>query len=506
MDILTARKIADELFDASNGRIKEISTMPEVSLSVSSLSGIQGFINSYAKSKIGAEEILLLNGLASALASSLKYYAAGGITTNEKHVADTIADMMAKYAFLYPDYSAPCTVEQVLKICGEAISYGKTRSFSMGEHSLLSSRSDELSALNAILKGLDVKHCKNGICIATDRYSRKSKGFRNGKRYSVSFAYLKEGASFDNLIAFANDIALSKNTVSAFAANENELFLGLCERSKKLSLIAEKIPVATFIDEASDFTESEKIFYSISEFLFNRNPQKCAIAIISKPKKSSQKRLNALALKHGIEVYHPIEITKEPRVTVCSANKTLASLSSDIFRLVMRPQILDVGIPIQSKSVAYIPVEKAYNVNETAESVYMASILLYDNRESFGNCISAILSPFISAAYDGLNTKNSTFSVALSLKLSISDAGGSYAALLGIYRAITELGVTVEDSSVSLTDGEPSLSVALKAQTFGDITTLSTDLSPKDLFAFLAKEEKLPDFSAFLALINGQNP
>lgn len=505
MDILTAKTIADELLTAPLERIKEFSNMPGVSLSISSLSGLQGFINSYSKSKIGVEEIIFLNGLASAFAASSKYYAAGSITTNEKHIADTISDMMAKYAFLYPNYSAPCTLEQAFKLCGEATAYGKVRHFSMGEHSLFSSDSDQLAMLNAALNGFDLKHCQNGICIAADRYSRKLKGIRSNKKYSVSFAYLKNDSSFDNLRSFAKDVAIAKSTVSAFAAKENELFLGICERSKKLSIIANKIPMLPFINEDAEFTESEKIFYSLSEFFFNRDPKKCAIAIVSNPKRSSKKRLNKLAQKYGIEIYHPIEITKEPRITVCSSKITIASISFDILRLVMRPQILDVCIPDQSEKVAYTPSEKAYCSKETAEAVYTSSTSFDNVSEYFLNSISAILSPFISAAYDGLNTQNSTFSIALSLRLSLNNLEGSYAALLGIYRAITEMGVIVESSSVSLTDGEPSLSVALKAQTFGEITTLSTDLSPKDLFAFLAKNEKMPDFSAFLALINGQN-
>ena len=182
MDIFTARKLSGEILFASNERIKEISSSSDVSLSVSALSGIQGFINSYSNSKIGAEELILLDGLASSITSSPKYYAAGSITTNEKPVADTLSDMMAKYTFLHPEYSAPCSVEQALNLGGEAVSFGKVCSFTMGEHSLISSDSDEMAMLDSILVGFDVKHCQNGICISSDRYTRKLKKARNGKR------------------------------------------------------------------------------------------------------------------------------------------------------------------------------------------------------------------------------------------------------------------------------------------------------------------------------------
>ena len=172
----------------------------------------------------------------------------------------------------------------------------------------------------------------------------------------------------------------------------------------------------------------------------------------------------------------------------------------------MRPQILKVNLPTQTKKVVYTPCEKVYDSRETLETVYSARTELTNANGCFSDCISAILSLLVRAAYDGANTKNSLISISLNAILSSSDLSGSYAAILGIYRAITEMGISVEGASSSLTSGTPSLSVALKVRSFGSTDEILTTLSPDELFGFLAKDGEMPDFPAFRDFINGKNP
>ena len=502
MDILTARTIAEELYTASTDRLREISKSPNVFLSLPALIGLQRLQGC----RIRAEELLILNGLAKTFSSSPESYAAGSVISSDRHIADTIADMMSKYAFLYPDYSSPCTVKKALELGGEAVAYDKVKSFSMSDTALFSSSSDELTKLEAALGGFEPKYCQNGICMAENLYIHKEKHLRLGKSYSVSFAFLKENADFDNLLSFAGDVSAESTVVSAFASKRSDMLGLLCDRSKRFLIMAEGIPFDSFINEDAELTESEKILRSISKFFFENDPDGYAIAIISKPRASSKTRLEALAKKHGIEIFHPIEITKIPRLSVLSKGKTVSSLPSSVLRTIMKSEALNVEIPSQSAS-ATLPEVAIHEHNQGEERLYTACIPLSDGSSAFADATNAVALTIIESAYKGYNTKNSEISIAINAKTSMSSesVGSSYAAILGVYRAITEMGLSVDSSSLSLTDIDPSVSVALKVRAFKEPVSTKSRFSPHEFLISLTNDSGIPDFSALLALINGQN-
>ena len=174
MDILTAQNLAEEIHTAPSERLKEWSEMKDIFFSYPSLIRLQGLINS-GKANIGADEFCFLNGIARSLSASPMYYSAGSITTKEKDIADTLADMMSKYAFFNPQYSSPCSVQEAFNLGKKSIEYKKAKSFSLGNLSLFSAGSDKLASLCAALNGLDESFCKNVICIANDQYIKKEK-------------------------------------------------------------------------------------------------------------------------------------------------------------------------------------------------------------------------------------------------------------------------------------------------------------------------------------------
>lgn len=481
MDILTAQNLAEEIRTAPSERLKEWSEMKDIFFSYPSLIRLQGLINS-GKANIGADELCFLNEVAHSLSASPMYYSAGSVTTKEKDIADTLADMMSKYAFFNPQYSSPCSLEEAFRLGKKAVEYKKTKSFSMGDLSLFSADSDKLASLGAALNGLDESFCENGICVANDQYIKKEKRVKSNKKYLISFVSLTEDSEFDALLDFAKAVPQLKGTILAFADERYKLFAKILEHSKKLSVI----------------TEHEPLLLSITDFLFNRE---LTIAVISK--KSAKKRLESLALKKGVEIHHPIKITKQSKINVVYKNTVLTSFSYDILKNLMLFSSIDVNIPNQLDSWVSLPDVGTYKSEKTAESVYMTSVSLGSPESAFLSSINALVSPFISAACDGKCTKNSEFSITVNAKFS-TNAEDSYAALLGIYRAITEIGVVVENPSITFTDSEPSVSVALKVSSFGEISEVSTSLSREDLYSYLLKDNKIPDFAVLRDLINGK--
>jgi hypothetical protein len=170
-----------------------------------------------------------------------------------------------------------------------------------------------------------------------------------------------------------------------------------------------------------------------------------------------------------------------------------------------------VRIPDQTHkhyAEAAIEADKAVNSLYPFEHVYSANVSIRDIGNAFNSAITAVIDPFIAGAYDGINTQNSDLALAICVALPLFDEksiGSSYATLLGLYRAVTELGITIEDLSLKESDSEPSVSIALRAYKFGERAEFITKLSKEELTDSFWKDAPLPDFEKIRALINGKS-
>lgn len=403
------------------------------------------------------------------------------VSTNDSEIAETLRDMMAKYSRLYPDYFSPCTFEKAFLLGSEVTLSGRSQSFSMAEHKIFSSESDILAKLDATLNGFAPKACKDGICVAQNEYlpARKN-ALRYSKRYAVTIVYSSEENS---LLSFAEKIALSKSAISSFASTGDKLFCKVCDHSKSLSVNTDLLPTPA------------------QEGLFDNGFGDYAIVVFSKPKKA--KRIISLAKKHDLEVCSAIEVSKKNKFIITSQGKEIAYFKPVILRGAMGAMAKDIKIPDQ-KPISVLPsLEKLCEMSESNEQVYKSDVVL-NSESAFSESIAAIISPLVAAVYDGLNTQNSEFSISINAFLSKND-DATYASLIGIYRAITELGIAVENPHLSMTEGQSSLSVALRVHSFKEKTPFTASISQNDMLKKLTESALLPDFETLRALVNGKN-
>lgn len=408
-------------------------------------------------------------------------HSATSVSTNDPEVAETLRDMMIKRARFYPDYSRPCTFEEAFLMGRDVTSSGKAQSFSMADHKLFTAENDLLAKLNAILNGFSPKICKDGVCVAQNQYLPiKTKDLRPSKRYEVTVVY----SSDENcLLSFAENIASSRLSLNSFSSKGNEIFSKICEYSRYLTVDTDLLPSCSH------------------DSLFDNSFGNCAIVVFSKTKRA--KKVISLAKKHGLNVCSAINISKDNRLRIMSKGSKLFSFKSVILSGAMGAVAADIKIPDQ-KPVSKIPsAKKLREIPESNERVYMTDVSLNSDR-AFTESISAIISPLVASAYDGLNTQNSEFSISINASLSKND-GASYAALLGIYRAVAELGITVENPHLSMTENQSSISVALRVHSFKEKTSFTSSLSQKDMLKVLVEDKLIPDFEVLRTIINGKN-
>ena len=398
-------------------------------------------------------------------------HSATSVSTNDVEVAKTLKDLMEKRARLYPDYSRPCTFEEAFLMSGEVTSVGKTQRFSMANHKLFSAESDLLAKLNALLNGFAPKACQSGICVAENQYLPiKAKEIRSSKRYAVTIAY---SANEDGLLSFAKKISTSKYSLNRFVSNGSEVFCKICEYSRSLTIDADVLP-------------------SFDGY---------AVVVFSKPKKA--KKIISLAKKCNIEVCSAIKISKDNRLKVIKEEKEAFSFRSLILRGAMGASSKDIKITDQFPTKETLSAEKICELPESNERVYMTNVLLNDEL-SFSQSMSAIISPLVAAAYDGLNTLNSEFSLSINASLP-EESDRAFAALLGLYRAASELGITIESPHLSITKSSGTLAVALRVHSFKEKNLFSTPLSQDELIKMLVGEKLVPDFETLRSIINGKN-
>lgn len=508
MNVNTARQMAAYFSIMNREQLSASAASPDVSMTYATMAALQSFFNHSQLRPPSQGEMIFIDSFVSSQANNLNRYAAGEIRINEPYIAETLADVMAKYAELSPNYVLPCTALKAFELAKEIIDRNKIRHFSMSEYRQFTASSDTLASLNAIIAGCSPELCQNGICIAKNRYAAAPhRGLRSRTGYDVTIVYSNDENADNRLLGFAESRFAFNGATSVIVDRTQNIFRRIAEISRSLKVNTDLLPPRQ-CEDGDDIllTEAEKAFILLSDSFFTENVfGKHVFAIISTP--SQTQNIRARAKKAGVETCSAIAITKEMKLKITSKGITISELHPDLFKILLGTDILKVDIPKQVLTDAsdFDFTRNILTLSTPGERVYTLSLPLSDSEARFADAARAIFSLYISAAYDGFNAKNSDFSLAVRAALPMSDKaniGQSYAALLGIYRAVTELGTDIESYSLSA-EGEPLLSLSLRVHSFAEKATLVTDLSRGELENSLREENGLPKFALLRTLING---
>ena len=222
-------------------------------------------------------------------------------------------------------------------------------------------------------------------------------------------------------------------------------------------------------------------------------------------KKKHARSIHNLARIRYLYTCTAIEITKIPKFSIYFNGQLLSELRPDAFKLLSSPELLSVEIPsVPTAEDRFPEVTKLCEFSDNGDTVYSVTLPLAGL--GFKNAASAIVSPLISAAFDGLNKKNSCFSFAFKASVNLSDkehVADYYSALAAIYGSTRELDFPIDSTFTSIVDGESSLTVYLRVAPFGEKATLSTALSKEAVMKFAFEGRYAPDFSVIKELIEG---
>ena len=319
----------------------------------------------------------------------------------------------------------------------------------------------------------------------------------------MAIVYSNDGS--EKLFEFARRASSKRGAVYLNVEKVEDIFNTIRTLSRGLKINADALPCIDPVYENDDAPEDDP-FINISKDLFeDKIFGKHAILIVGK--RWFVRPFTALAKQLGLGVCSAITITKAPVFSIKSGKSTLSEMRAGIFDAIDSCTRIKTRTSDEKTSDLLLPkVEKKNCDSSRDESVYFASSPL--SSDSFRSALTAVSAPIIYAAMDGYSTRNSALSIAVSLVGDMGTPDSSsqlFSAVLGVYRAVTELGLPSDAFSVSLEKGQPRITAALHSAPFSKKANISSSLTVDEMLSLLFPVGDEPKFEVIRDLSNGEN-
>ena len=506
MDIVSARELANYLVNTSSEKLRKFASRENVSMSYSSIVACHSFFANQIKRLPLSGELMLLDSFVGSLRSDPFNYAPIGVNTDEKYIADALSDVISKYSQFYPKYQRPCTVGDILDLADAAIQFRKPRYFSDSETALFVERDDSAAKIKANLAGFVPEFSRDGICLARNIYAtRRQRKPSLRSKCVVSIIYANDSTPSDALSEFIKSSRALKRSTASIYSRGNDILSKIIRISPSLNISVDLLP-ETSPEESVPMTSEESLYFKTAKAFFETSSfGEYALAVFIK--KSRLPKISKEAKKLGLCVCNAIRVSRDPSFTLSASDGTKVSMRSNVFSVLSNPEAINVDIPKQiyspEKTSAVTSLHASIDENTV---IYSASTDLSGSDAPFADACRTVACAITNMVYDGFNYKNGEFHLSFKLSLpfkSGKDIGSSYAAVLGLYRGITEMGIPIENSYFSLDADSPSLSVSVRAHLIGSDAFLITEIPEKEFMESISDENGIPCFEDIKALMRG---
>lgn len=443
-------------------------------------------------------ELVLLNEFLKSIKDSPSRFTTASIRANDTCIAKPLFDLLKMRRAIHPKDPILCPIDKLFDTVREAADRRLVHDFSASHRRIFISHSDDGAKLSAILSGHEPELCENGICVARNIYaSTARKDIKSNSEYTAVVIYPGELSGADSVLKFAKTISKSKKALSVSVSRGRDVFSGIYSLSSQLTVKAEGLAI-------SPDTPADEVFPLIASALFT-DSFFGSTAITAVCKNKHVKSIKKAAQKEGLEASAAFVITKDKKFRIFSGSRLLTELRHDTFRLLSSPELLEVDIPSVPDAEISLPnVIKLCEFADGGDAVY--SVELPISKAGFKNAAIAVASLFIYAAFDGLNKKNSCFSLAFKASLDLSNTESisqAYSALASLHSISAEMGTTIDCTHTDIKDGGSSLAVCLRVARFDKKAELSSSLSKEAFLKFAFDSRNTPDFSLIKELIEG---
>lgn len=470
-----------------------------LALSPSMLSICRSF---FGNNPITEKELYILEAYANAIKSSPAHYSVSTLLVNEPYIAETYGDMMKKYAALYPEYDRPCNVERMLSIGGEAVCAGLPRRFSSTDIRVSSGKNCTASEIKRYLTGLEDIEVLDGltVCRRVDAFK-----FREKTESSMRAAIIYSPQNEDLLLDFCKSIKSFK-PFKITAGAPHEIFLDALYSFNGIQITADIIPTPA---RAINLPPEYKAPISVGDAFFtDRIFGKCVIFAVGRTKKIL--KLVAEAEKQGLQTSLALQPQNIRLFSITMPHCPVLKFKSDLLKMMYHATGESAAVPKHSPEL--LPKKsygtaKVYESPRKTDAVYSVSFNLDDSPAPFNEILFAVAELVVSAVKDGYMMKNGTLDLSVSASLPLSSPegfGSSLSVILGIYRAVTELGIPMEDVSVEASEEAPKVTLSLRAFSPNGVEASAVKIPSSSLIYNSLDENLLPNFDILSKYCRGE--
>jgi len=456
----------------------------------------------FGNNPISEKELYILEAYANAIKSSPAHYSVSSLLVNEPYIAETYGDMMKKYAALYPEYDRPCNVEKMLSLGGEAVCAGLPRRFSSTDIRVSSGKNGAASKIKRYLAGLDDIEVLDGltVCRRVDAFK-----FREKTESSMKAAIIYAPQNEDRLLDFCKSIKCFK-PFKITAGAPYEIFLDALYSFNGIQIIADIIPAPA---RAMNLPPEYRAPISVSDAFFtDKTFGECVIFAVGRTKKIQ--KLVAEAEKQGLQTSLALQPQNIRLFSVTMPHCPVLKFKSDLLKMMYHAAGESATVPKHSPEL--LPKKsygtaKVYESPRKTDAVYSVSLDLSDSPAPFNETLLAATELIVSAVMDGYLMKNGTSALSVSESLPLSSPEGfghSLSAILGIYRAVTELGIPMEDVSVEASEEAPKVTLSLRAFSPKGVEAPTVKIPANSLIYGTLDENFLPNFEILSKYCRGE--
>lgn len=510
-DLLVYNKLADFIKINGTRSLRGREEMKALHMTAAQLAYCFAYWSSAGEGPVSGARIMMMDDLCKLLSRSPDAVFLDELCLDDEYIANTFAELIHRKKCRDEDYAHSVTAADIFYLAAMEAKGSLPNAIPMSELSVFSGEDDESAALRASAARHTPVYTKNGICIA-----ERDVPCEATKYNSVAVIYCTDENCTERLTEFLIAAQPTTEKVEIALCRTELLITSLVQSHNEIHISTGKLPKLTAGRYTSAYADYRDLpCLELANAFFTDLVFGPLVLTVKGDRRAVAAACRRARLKN-LSVFEDIKLKQKNRKDIPINQLSFSSRLLTPLMTTISASPLKTAIPRHDPSkireANVIPLaSQIYERTKRGitDRVFTASVDLKASPLPFHSGIYTLIAPIMAAAASGINLKNGELAISVKASLCFDgdSSAASTAALLGLYRAETEL--PIPSAPKLLLDinqtGVCSLTVSIIASARA---TASLELSSPSVSDFLiehADENALPDFKMLRKLISGEN-
>ena len=510
-DLLIYNKLADTIRVNGTRGLKSREEMKKLNMTAAQLAYCVSYWSSNGEGPASGARIMLMDDLCKLMSRSPEAVFLDEICFDDEYIAETFAKVMHRQKHRGDSYTHSVTAADIFSLAARSTRASLPNALPLSELSLFSGRDDETASLRAAAARHTPVYTENGICVA-----ERDVPCRAVKRDSVAVIYCTGESQAERLRDFLTGTYAKTAEVEISLCPTDLLLASLVTSLDEIHISTGKLPKPTLGRYASAYAGYSDLPYLELANAFLTDGVFGPIVLTVNGDKRAVASVCRCARRKKLSVFEDIKLKQKKKKAIAINNLSFSSRLLTPLMTSVSASPLRTAIPRHDPSLLrgsdVIPTASQIferTKRGITDRVFAASVDLKSSPLPFHSGVYALVAPLIAAAKSGINLKNGELSLSIKASLCFDkdSSACSMAALLGLYRAETELPIP-SDTDLHLEVNSSGVCTVTVSLLSSSRVTAELELSAPTVSDFLighADRNALPDFEMLRKLISGED-